>query len=144
MKNVSFITALLLLLLLTACGNNGTDKEKLKEELKEEPKKEMQVESNNAQNQETNTSDFEWEGTYKYKDQTVTFKPDGAIESTGDFPYNRYMVQEKNNCGIDIIGLVYMGIVEFHYKRKGNKIELYHMEMSDCKVKELFAILEKQ
>lgn len=130
MKNLSLITALLLL--LAACGNSGSKKEKHKEEAKKE------------QSQEVNTGDFEWEGTYKYNRQTVTFKPDGSIEATGDFPYKRYIVQEKNNCGINVINLVYMGIVEFHYKRKGNKIELYHLDMGNCKVKELFAVLKKQ
>ena len=101
-------------------------------------------EAKNEQNQETNTGDFEWEGTYKYKGQTVTFKPDGTIDATGDFPYNRYRVIEKNTCGIDVIALIKMGIVEFHYKRNGNEIELYHLDMGDCKVKELFAVLEKQ
>lgn len=141
MKNLSLIIALLLL--LAACGNSGTNKEKHKEELKEE-KGELKEEIENEQTQKTNNGDFQWEGTYKYNDQTVIFKHDGSIDATGDFPYNRYMVMKTNDCGINAIGLVYMGIVEFHYKRKGNKIELYHLEMSDCKVKELFGVLEKQ
>lgn len=142
MKNLTLITVLILL--FAACDNIGTNKEKLKEEVKEELKKEMQKDAKNEQNQETNTGDFEWEGTYKYNGQTVTFKPDGAIKATGDFPYYRYKVQEKNKCNMNIINLVYMGIVEFHYKRKGNTIELYHLDLNDCKVKELYGVLEKQ
>lgn len=130
MRNLSLV--IVLLLLLAACGNSGANKEEVNED------------SKNEQNQETNTDAFNWEGTYKYKGQIVTFKPDGTIDATGNFPYNRYMVPKKNKCGIDVIGLVNMGIVEFHYKRKGNKIELYHLEMGDCKVKERFAKLEKQ
>lgn len=117
MKNLSVIT--LLFLFLAACSNSGN-------------------------NQGTDSGDFEWKGTYEFEGQTLTFNSDGTIEATGDFPYNRYMKQEKNKCDMDIIGLVNMGIVEFHFKRKGNKIELYRMDMSNCEVKEKFGTLKKQ
>jgi hypothetical protein len=117
MKNLALIT--ILLMLLAACGNSG---------------------NNNG----SSSNDFEWEGTYEFKGQTITFNPDKTINATGDFQYKRYMEPEKNKCEMDIIGLVYMGIVEFHYKRKGNKIELYRMDMSNCEVKEKFGTLKKQ
>lgn len=143
---------IVLLFLLAACGNNQTNKEKLKEELKTELKAELKEEmqqneqsEQSEQNQESKTGDFKWEGTYKFKDQTVTFKPDGKIRSTGDFPYYGYQIMDgQYSCDLNIIGLLNMGIVEFHYKREGNKIELYHVDLGDCKVKELFAVLEKQ
>lgn len=144
MRKLSLIALMVLLIFAFACNNAENDDERLKEELKTELKEEMQKDAKNNQNSETNTEAFEWEGTYKFKNQTVTFKPDETITSTGDFPYNRYMLMEKNNCDTDLIGLVNMGIVEFYYERKGNKIELYHFETGDCKVKELFGVLEKQ
>jgi hypothetical protein len=144
MRKLSLIPLIVLLTFAFACNNTENDEQKLKEELKTELKEDMQEDEKNSQKPHTGTEAFEWKGTYKFKNQTVTFNPDETITSTGDFPYNRYMVMEKNNCDTDLIGLVNMGIVEFHYKRKGNKIELYHFETADCKVKELFGVLEKQ
>ena len=53
MKNLSLITALLLL--LAACGNSGTDKEKLKEEIKKELQEEMAKEEKAAAEKEETT-----------------------------------------------------------------------------------------
>lgn len=55
MRNLSLIIAMLLL--LAACGNSRTNKEKLKEELKEEMQKE--TEKKKVEENEVTTEDFE-------------------------------------------------------------------------------------
>ena len=55
MKNLSLIVVLMVL--LSACGNNKTNREKLKEELKAELKKEMQKEAEKESDSKEQTSD---------------------------------------------------------------------------------------
>jgi len=62
-KNLNLIIAVMLL--LSACGNSGTNKEKLKEELKEKLKAEMQQEADNE------VADTEKQNESKTPDQSV-------------------------------------------------------------------------
>ncbi len=82
-------------------------------------------------------------GTFKHKGQKVKFKQDGNIVSqTGPYEFSSYeVVQDFFGCEVDRIKLTSeMGLSVFHYKIKGQTVELYHFEMvnpGNCQVKQL-------